>query len=100
VQWLVGVCCSYPPQHASGGGDLIRVDLCREANRLCRAVVTPLPDEPEASGLLALMLFQGSRRAARLDAAGELVTLEDQDRARWDHAEIAEAELGHRLARW
>ena len=50
-----------------------------------------MPDEPEAGGLLALMLFQHSRREARVDAAGDLVTLEDQDRARWDRAERDEA---------
>jgi RNA polymerase sigma-70 factor, ECF subfamily len=78
--------------YASAGADLIRVDLCREAIRLCRALVMLLPDEPEAGGLLALMLFQDSRRAARLDAAGDLVTLEDQDRSCWDRAEIEEGE--------
>jgi RNA polymerase sigma-70 factor (ECF subfamily) len=50
-----------------------------------------MPGEPEAAGLLALMLFQHSRRAARTDAAGDIVTLEDQDRARWDRDEIGEA---------
>jgi RNA polymerase sigma-70 factor (ECF subfamily) len=50
-----------------------------------------MPDEPEAAGLVALMLFHHSRRNARLDAAGDLITLEDQDRARWDRAEIDEA---------
>lgn len=50
-----------------------------------------MPDEPETRGLLALMLFQHSRRLARVDQAGELVTLEDQDRSRWDRAEIDEA---------
>ena len=86
---------------ASAGPDLIRVDLCAEAIRLARALTTLMPDEPEAAGLLALMLFQHSRRLARVDAAGELVTLDDQDRLRWDAAEIGEANavLGAALRR-
>ena len=73
---------------ASGGSDLVRVDLSAEAIRLGRVLVQLMPTEPEAAGLLALMLLQDSRRAARVDAAGELVTLEDQDRSRWDTAAI------------
>jgi RNA polymerase sigma-70 factor, ECF subfamily len=69
--------------------DLARVDLTAEAIRLARVLVQLLPDELEASGLLALMLLQDSRRAARVDADGELVTLEDQDRSLWDAASIA-----------
>ena len=76
---------------ASTGSELIRVDLCAEAIRLARALNTLMPDEPEAAGLLALLLFQHSRRAARTDHAGDVVTLEDQDRSRWDRAEIDEA---------
>jgi RNA polymerase sigma-70 factor (ECF subfamily) len=76
---------------ASAGEDLIRESLCAEAIRLARALAQLMPGEREASGLLALMLFQHSRRLARVDAAGDLVTLEEQDRARWDRAEIAEA---------
>ena len=76
---------------ASGGPELIRAQLCDEAIRLARALSTLMPDEPEAAGLLALMLFHHSRRRARSDAAGDLVTLEDQDRTRWDRAEIDEA---------
>jgi RNA polymerase sigma-70 factor (ECF subfamily) len=75
---------------ASGGSELIRAQLCEEAIRLARALVTLMPDEPEASGLLALTLLQHSRRRARVDEHGDLVTLEHQDRTRWDHAEIAE----------
>jgi RNA polymerase sigma-70 factor (ECF subfamily) len=75
---------------ASGGPELIRAQLCEEAIRLARALVTLMPDEPEASGLLALMLLQHSRRRARVDEHGDLVTLEQQDRTCWDHAEIAE----------
>jgi RNA polymerase sigma-70 factor (ECF subfamily) len=76
---------------ASRGPALIRAQLCDEAIRLARALSTLMPDEPEAAGLLALMLFHHSRRRARSDAAGDLVTLEDQDRTRWDRAEIDEA---------
>jgi RNA polymerase sigma-70 factor, ECF subfamily len=76
---------------ASGGPNLIRANLCNEAIRLARALAKLMPDEPEARGLLALMLFHDSRRGARLDDAGDLITLEDQDRGRWDAAEIAEA---------
>jgi RNA polymerase sigma-70 factor, ECF subfamily len=76
---------------ASGGPDLIRAKLCDEAIRLGRALRGLMPDEPEAAGLLALMLFHHARRHARLDAAGDVITLEDQDRARWDRDEIVEA---------
>jgi RNA polymerase sigma-70 factor (ECF subfamily) len=75
---------------ASAGADLIRVGLIAEAIRLARVLVSLLPDEPEAAGLLALMLLQDSRRPARVDARGDLITLEDQDRSRWDAASIAE----------
>jgi len=76
---------------ASAGPELVRTDLCREAIRLARVLNELMPDEPEAAGLLALMLFQHSRRLARVDQDGELVTLEQQDRSRWDRAEIDEA---------
>ena len=76
---------------ASGGPDLIRAQLCDEAIRLARALSGLMPDEPEAAGLLALMLFHHSHRRARLDAAGDVITLEDQDRTLWDRAEIDEA---------
>ena len=75
---------------ASTGADLIRSDLCHEAIRLARQFVELLPAEREPAGLLALMLFHDSRRAARTDAAGDLVLIEDQDRSRWDRAEIDE----------
>ncbi|HUC23747.1 MAG TPA: RNA polymerase sigma factor [Streptosporangiaceae bacterium] len=75
---------------ASAGGDLLRPDLSGEAIRLGRLLAGLMPDEPEATGLLALMLLQDARSAARLDAQGELVSLEDQDRTRWDRAKIAE----------
>jgi RNA polymerase sigma-70 factor, ECF subfamily len=75
---------------ASAGGDLMRPDLTGEAIRLGRLLAALMPDEPEATGLLALMLLQDARSAARLDAAGELVSLEDQDRTRWDTVKISE----------
>jgi RNA polymerase sigma-70 factor (ECF subfamily) len=78
---------------ASREGPLVRTDLCAEAIRLGRLVrMLMAPQSPaEATALLALMLLQDARRHARLDAAGELVILEDQDRSLWDRAEIAEA---------
>lgn len=74
---------------ASSGGALTRADLSAEAIRLARLLVDLLP-EPEAMGLLALMLLHESRRLARSDATGDLVLLDEQDRARWDRALIAE----------
>ncbi len=75
---------------ATAGADLVRHDLCAEAIRLARALAGLMPDEPEAKALLALMLFHHSRRASRVDERGDVVTLEDQDRSRWDQAEISE----------
>jgi RNA polymerase sigma-70 factor (ECF subfamily) len=75
---------------ASSGDALIRKELCAEAIRLGRVVVSLLPDEPEATALLALMLLHDARRGARVGTAGELVLLGDQDRSRWDAARIAE----------
>jgi RNA polymerase sigma-70 factor (ECF subfamily) len=75
---------------ASTGESLVRHDLCAEAIRLARVLCELLPTEPENIGLLALMLLQDSRRKARVNAGGELVTLEEQDRSLWDHAEIEE----------
>ena len=75
---------------ASAGQSLIRNDLCAEAIRLGRVLCELLPDEPENLGLLALMLLQDSRREARVNDHGELVTLEEQDRSRWDAREIDE----------
>ena len=74
---------------ASSGASLVRHDLCAEAIRLARLLVELLP-EPEAMGLLALMLLQDSRRAARLSASGELVLLDEQDRSLWNRAQIEE----------
>ncbi|GAA2474441.1 RNA polymerase sigma factor [Streptomyces longisporus] len=75
---------------ATTGGDLVRTDLCAEAIRLARVLARLMPDEPETLGLLALLLLHDARRHTRVDAAGELVTLEDQDRTAWDRAEIDE----------
>ena len=74
---------------ASSGESLTRHDLSGEAIRLGRLLVELLP-EPEAMGLLALMLLQDSRRAARTSPTGELVLLEDQDRSLWNREQIAE----------
>jgi RNA polymerase sigma-70 factor (ECF subfamily) len=75
---------------ASIGEELLRADLTEEAIRLARILQRLLPAEPEVNGLLALLLLVDARRAARTDAAGELVPLEDQDRALWDVDRIAE----------
>jgi RNA polymerase sigma-70 factor (ECF subfamily) len=74
---------------ASAGASLTRPDLSGEAIRLGRLLLALLP-EPEVAGLLALMLLHEARRAARTSPAGDLVLLEDQDRSRWDRAQIAE----------
>jgi RNA polymerase sigma-70 factor (ECF subfamily) len=75
---------------ASSGTHLVRHELCDEAIRLARLLVALMPDEPVAGGLLALMLLQHARHPSRLDSSGDLVLLEDQDRSRWDRAEIEE----------
>ena len=75
---------------ATSGDALIRRELCAEAIRLARTVVSLLPDEPEAAGLLALMLLHDARRDARVGPAGELILLDDQDRGLWDAGRIAE----------
>jgi RNA polymerase sigma-70 factor, ECF subfamily len=77
---------------ATGGDTLTRGDLCGEAIRLCRVLVDllPTPASAEARGLLALMLLHDSRRETRLDTAGNLVLLDEQDRTRWDRAKIDE----------
>ena len=75
---------------ASGGDALVRRELCGEAIRLGRLLVTLMPDEAEALGLLALMLLHDARSGARVGPGGELVLLADQDRSRWDRAEIGE----------
>jgi RNA polymerase sigma-70 factor (ECF subfamily) len=76
--------------YSSTAGPLVRAELCDEAIRLGRVLTALMPDEPETGGLLALMLLQHSRHDARVSADGELVLLEEQDRARWDHDSIDE----------
>src|SRR4051794_31383720 len=87
----------------AGYGPPVRAALCAEAIRLGRLLVALMPDEPEAIGLLALMLLHDSRRAARVDGAGRLVLLSDQDRSLWDAEAIAAGERlvarGWRLGR-
>ncbi|MEV8543307.1 RNA polymerase sigma factor [Streptomyces sp. NPDC051572] len=75
---------------ATSGAELVRTNLCAEAIRLARVLARLMPDEPEVLGLLALLLLHDARRGTRVDAAGELVTLEDQDRTAWDRAEVDE----------
>ncbi|HEX9304849.1 MAG TPA: RNA polymerase sigma factor [Thermoanaerobaculia bacterium] len=77
---------------ATSGDELVRRELCSEAIRLGRLVRVLFPAENEVAGLLALMLIQDSRRSARVDGEGELVTLEEQDRSLWDREEIAEGQ--------
>jgi len=76
---------------ASAGEAPIRDELCAEAMRLGRLLDRLMPREPEVMGLLALMLLHDARRAARVDAAGEIVLIEDQDRSAWDRRQIEEA---------
>jgi RNA polymerase sigma-70 factor, ECF subfamily len=75
---------------APTGEHLVRDDVCDRALDLARTLVALLPAEPEARGLLGLLLLTHARRSARLDDAGRLVLLEDQDRTRWDHGMILE----------
>ncbi len=75
---------------ATAGADLVRQSLCAEAIRLARMLTQLMPDEPEALGLLALMLLHDARRTARVDGAGDLIPLEDQDRTRWDARTVDE----------
>jgi RNA polymerase sigma-70 factor, ECF subfamily len=76
---------------ATSGEHLIRAELCSEAIRLARVLAGLMPQEPEVMGLLALLLYHDSRRPARTDGDGNLVTLALQDRALWNHDAIAEA---------
>ncbi|HET9988116.1 MAG TPA: sigma-70 family RNA polymerase sigma factor, partial [Kofleriaceae bacterium] len=75
---------------ASSGAELVRTDLAFETIRLARLLRRLVPHDPEVSGLLALMLLTDARRIARTGPAGELVPLDEQDRSRWDRAQIAE----------
>ena len=77
---------------ASAGDDLVRSELCAEGIRLARLLTALMPDEPEARGLLALLLLTEARRPARTGPDGSLVLLADQDRSRWDRAMIAEGQ--------
>ncbi|HWC24234.1 MAG TPA: sigma-70 family RNA polymerase sigma factor [Flexivirga sp.] len=81
---------------STGGAEPVRDDLAAEAIRLARLLRELMPDEPEVTGLLALLLLTQARRPARLDAYGELVPLDEQDRRLWDRGLIAE---GHDLVR-
>ena len=81
---------------ASSGDELVRASMCAEAIRLGRLLAELLPDEPEVTGLLALMLLTDARRAARTTADGGLVLLTDQDRTQWN---VAMIEQGHELVR-
>ena len=78
---------------ASSGDAVVRKDLCAEAIRLARILIMLMPSELEARGLLALMLLHDSRRDTRTDQNGDMILLEDQDRARWDHRQIVEGLL-------
>ena len=75
---------------ATGGDALVRRELCNDAIRIGRLLESLLPEQAEPMALVALMLLHDARRDARVDAAGDVVLLEEQDRARWDRAEIAE----------
>lgn len=75
---------------ASSGDRLVREPLAEEAIRVTRLLAMLMPDEPEVGGLLALMVLQHARRAGRTDAAGDPVSIEEQDRSAWDHDAIAE----------
>jgi len=75
---------------ATSGAELTRADLSAEAIRLSRMLAGLMPDEPEAAGLLALMLLTEARRPARTDATGALVRLAEQDRSRWDAGLVAQ----------
>ncbi len=77
---------------ASSGDRLVRDDLCAEAIRSARLLADLMPDQEEVLGLLALMLLTASRRPARTSESGELVSLADQDRRRWDRSFIAEGQ--------
>jgi RNA polymerase sigma factor (sigma-70 family) len=77
---------------SSSGPDLARTDLSGEAIRLARAIRAAMPDDPEVTGLLALMLLTDARRPARTGPGGELIPLAEQDRARWDRRLIVEGE--------
>jgi RNA polymerase sigma-70 factor (ECF subfamily) len=76
---------------ATRGASLVRTDLCAEAIRLGRLIITLMEPSAEAKALVALMLLHDARRDARFDEAGEIIVLEEQDRSRWNHSQIADA---------
>jgi RNA polymerase sigma-70 factor, ECF subfamily len=82
---------------ATSGEELVRADLCAEAIRLARLLTELMPDEPEAHGLLALLLLTESRRASRCSSEGAVILLPDQDRSLWDPTLIAEAQATVRM---
>jgi len=92
---LTGVHLIFTAGHTAATDQLVRPELVTRAVHLARTVVAIMPDEREARGLLGLILLTDARRPTRLDAAGKLVLLADQDRTRWDHTAISE---GRRLA--
>ncbi|MBX3314012.1 MAG: RNA polymerase sigma factor [Actinobacteria bacterium] len=94
---LAAISLTFTEGHtATSGAELVRVDLSAEAIRLGRVLVDLMPDEPEAVGLLALMLLTDARRPARTATDGSMIRLSDQDRTLWDRAVIVE---GHDLVR-
>ena len=94
---LTAIALVFTEGHTASSGDgLVRVNLSSEAVRLARVLVELMPDEPEAVGLLALVLLTDARRPARLAPDGSMVRLADQDRTQWDRGLIAE---GHALVR-
>lgn len=78
---------------ASSGPDLVRPALADEAIRLARILLRLMPDERDAAGLLALLLLTDARRTARIDGAGAIVLLADQDRSQWDQGKIEEGRV-------
>ena len=91
---LRAIYLTFTEGHAPHGtGAVVRVDLCEEALRLARGLHRLLPDEPEVTGLLALILLTSARSAARADGDGALVLLADQDRSRWDRGRMDEGRI-------
>ena len=91
---LTAVHLVFTAGHTAATGDtLVRPDLVAQAIELCRVLADLMPDEREVHGLLALMLITDARRATRLDKAGAIVLLEEQDRSRWDHRAIEEGRV-------
>jgi RNA polymerase sigma-70 factor (ECF subfamily) len=89
---LAAVYLIFNEGYAATAGPLLRTGLCTEAVRLARVLAQLMPDEPEAQGLLALLLLLHARRGARVTASGALARLADQDRQRWDRALVTEGQ--------